>query len=79
MSDEFAKGIMYQGRRQTGDQSFQTPTEKTTKVEWMASFQGIPIYTDASLPKGTIQFRDANHNVIGTITGIGQIRIGGDQ
>lgn len=55
------------------------PEKKTPKVEWEASFQGIPIYTDESLPKGTIQFRDANHNVIGTITGIGQIRIGAER
>jgi hypothetical protein len=52
------------------------PEEKTPKVEWEASLQGIPIYTDESLPKGVIQFRDVNHNVVGTITGIGQIRIG---
>lgn len=46
------------------------------KVEWQASYNGISIYTDESLPKGTIQFRDANHNVVGTITGISQIRVG---
>lgn len=51
-------------------------TIKEPKVEWQASYQGISIYTDASLPVGTIQFRNANHVVVGTITGITQVRIG---
>jgi hypothetical protein len=55
------------------------PEERVPKVEWQGSFAGLPVYTDESLPKGTIQFRDQNHNIIGTITGVCQVRIGADR
>ena len=46
------------------------------KVELQASFHGIPIYTDESLPKGMVEFRDGKGRVIGTINDVEQLRVG---
>lgn len=45
-------------------------------AEWQASFHGIPIHTDSSLPHGTIEFRDRAGKVIGTIIDVGGLHIG---
>lgn len=66
MADEYLEGILNR----------EPNPEPEYKVEWEASFNGISIYTDTSLAKGTIQFRNENHEVIGTITNIRQLRIG---
>ena len=65
MADEYLEGILNR----------EPPPRKAT-VEWEASYNGISIYTDTSLPKSTIQFRNGNHEVVGTISGVGQVRIG---
>jgi len=44
--------------------------------EWQASFHGIPIHIDPSLPHGTIEFRDRAGKVIGTIVDVGGVSIG---
>jgi len=56
--------------------SFANNPEREPKVEWQGSYCGIPVWTDESLPKGTIEFRDGKGRVIGTIHDVEHVRIG---
>lgn len=49
--------------------------ELARKPEWLASFQGFPIYVDPALAPGWVKFLDADGNIIGMISDVGKIYI----
>ena len=54
--------------------------EKTElRNEWLASFQGFPIYIDRSLPPGCVELRDSEGKVLALITDVGQVLIASER
>ena len=64
--------------RKAIDMSMAYIEPKQPEVKWHATYMGIPIWTDESLPRGTVEFRDGKGNVLGRIEGIEHMRIGAE-
>ena len=67
---------MNEGSTKAGGDTPLTRPRSGDVREWQASFHGIPIHTDPSLPHGTIEFRDRAGKVIGFIVDVGGVSIG---
>ena len=50
-------------------------SESAPKPEWLASFQGFPIYVDPSMAPGWVKLLDGDGNIIGMISDVGKIYI----
>lgn len=49
------------------------------RPEWLASFQGFPIYINRALPPGCVELRNGEGKVLARITDVGQVLIASER
>lgn len=67
MADEYLEGIMNREPRA----GLILP-----KREWQASFHGMSVYLDESIPRGTFEIRDEDSKILGRIYSGQNVTIG---